>query len=154
MISKLENSDEKVANQIFIIFQSSYKVEAQLIGALNFPPLSRSVKDIVDSQTSFYGFYEKGCLVAIIEITVDGECLGIDSLTVEPQYFRKGLAGKLIRYVLSSFEYTKAIVETAVANKPAIKLYNRYGFVEFKRWTPSHGIEKVAMSVEKCFLIG
>lgn len=148
MISKLENSDENVASQIFTIFQNAYKIEAQLIGAINFPPLSRGLGDIVDSQTLFYGFYEKECLAAIIEVKADGMYLDIDSLTVEPHHFRKGLASKLITYVLGSFEFTKAIVETAVANKPAIKLYNKHGFVEFKRWTPSHGIEKVAMSVE------
>ena len=40
------------------------------------------------------------------------------------------------------------MVETAVVNTPAINLYKKHGFVEFKRWTPAHGIEKLAMSVE------
>ena len=40
------------------------------------------------------------------------------------------------------------MVETAVVNIPAISLYKKHGFVEFKRWTPSHGIKKLAMSVE------
>jgi ribosomal protein S18 acetylase RimI-like enzyme len=148
MIKKLDNSNEEVANQIFTIFQNSYEIEALLIGTLDFPPLLRSAIDIENSKTLFYGFSENECLVASIEIVIENKQLEINSLTVEPDYFRKGIASKLINYVLEKFDFTEAIVETAVVNKPAINLYKKHGFVEFKRWTPSHGIEKLAMSVE------
>jgi len=147
MITKLDNSNEEVANQIFTIFQSSYKIEAQLIGTLDFPPLLRSAKDIEHSKTLFYGFSENECLAAIIEIVIEDKHLEIDSLTVDPNYFRKGIANKLISYVLEIIDFSEAIVETAVVNIPAINLYKKHGFVEFKRWTPSHGIQKLAMSV-------
>jgi ribosomal protein S18 acetylase RimI-like enzyme len=148
MITKLEHSNEAVANQIYAIFQNSYKVEAQLIGTDNFPPLSRSVKDTMASKTQFYGFSVNNNLAGIIEIVFEDKRLDINSLTVDPEYFRQGIAGKLISYVLQTFDFTKAVVETAVVNKPAIKLYAKQGFVEFKRWTPSHGIEKLAMSIQ------
>lgn len=148
MIIKLDNSNNEIANQIFNVFQSSYKVEAQLIGTLNFPPLSRSAKDIECSNTQFYGFIENACLAAVIEIAMRDNQLEIDSLTVAPNYFRKGIADKLLNYVLGTFEFTKANVETAVVNEPAIRLYKKHGFIEFKRWTPSHGIEKLSLSVE------
>ena len=61
MITKLDNSNEEVANQIFTIFQNSYKVEAQLIGVIDFPPLLRNAKDIENSKTQFYGFTENKC---------------------------------------------------------------------------------------------
>ncbi|MCJ8317990.1 MAG: GNAT family N-acetyltransferase [Colwellia sp.] len=148
MITKLDNSNENVAKQIFTIFQDSYKVEAQLIGVDDFPPLLRSAKDIENSKTIFYGFIENECLAAIIEIVVEDKHLEINSLTVDPQYFRKGIAGKLIGYILENIDFSTAIVETAVVNTPAINLYKKHGFIEFKRWTPSHGIEKLAMSIE------
>lgn len=148
MINQLDNSNEEVGNQIFTVFQKSYKVEAQLINACNFPPLSRSVKDIKNSETLFYGFTESGCLAGIIEVARKGNNLEIDSLAIDPKYFKKGIAGKLIKYIFNLFEFTEAFVETAVANEPAINLYKKHGFVEFKRWTPSHGIRKIAMSLE------
>ncbi|MFT6991643.1 MAG: GNAT superfamily N-acetyltransferase [Paraglaciecola sp.] len=148
MIIKLENSNEIIANRIHAIFQNSYKVEARLIGVGDFPPLLRSAKNIVNSKTDFYGFSDNHCLVAIIEIEIVNKHLDIHSLTVDPQYFRKGIADKLISYVLNAFDITVAIVETAVVNKPAISLYQKHGFLECKRWTPSHGIEKLAMSVK------
>lgn len=148
MIIKLDNSNEEVANQIFTVFQRSYKIEAQLIGTLNFPPLLRSVSNIENSKTQFYGFIENECIAAIIEIVIKEQHLDINSLTVDPNYFRKGIADKLISFALETNDFSKAIVETAVVNLPAINLYKKHGFVEFKRWTPSHGIEKVAMLVE------
>jgi ribosomal protein S18 acetylase RimI-like enzyme len=147
MITILDHANEDVAHQIFTIFQNSYKVEAQLIGTLHFPPLLRSAKNIGNSKTHFYGFSENGCLAAIIEIAIEANHLEINSLTVDPNYFRQGIANKLISYVLANIDYSEAIVETAVVNIPAINLYKKHGFVEFKRWTPSHGIEKLAMSV-------
>lgn len=154
MITKLDNSNETVANDIFTIFQNSYKVEAQLIGTLAFPPLLRSIKNIEDSTTQFYGFSVNECLAAVIEIAMEGRQLHINSLTVDPSYFRKGIAKKLINYVLEKMDYSEAIVETAVVNIPAINLYKKHGFVEFKRWIPSHGIEKLALSVEYAALTG
>ena len=147
MITKLDNSNEEVATQIFTVFQNSYKVEAQLIGTLYFPPLLRSAKDIEDSKTQFYGFIEDNCLAGVIEVALSGKHLKIDSLTVDPNYFRKGIATKLINYTLEAFNFSEAVVETAVVNLPAINLYKRHGFVEFKRWTPSHGIENLALWV-------
>ena len=148
MIKKLDISNEEVANKIFTIFQNSYKIEAELIGAVVFPPLLRSAKDIENSTTLFYGFSENDCLAAIIEIVIEDKHLDINSLTVDPNYFKKGIASKLISYVLETTDFSQAIVETAVVNIPAINLYKKHGFVEFKTWTPSHGIEKIAMSVE------
>jgi ribosomal protein S18 acetylase RimI-like enzyme len=148
MIKKLEHSDEKIANRIFTVFQNSYKIEAQLIGVLDFPPLLRSAENIQNSKTLFYGFYEDDCIAAIMEITIEDKHLDICSLTVEPNYFRKGIADKLIGHILALIDFSKATVETAVVNVPAINLYQKHGFIEFKRWTPSHGIQKLAMSIE------
>lgn len=148
MITKLNNCNEDVAKQIFNIFQSSYKIEAQLIGVQVFPPLLRSAKDIEHAKTFFYGFSENNCLAAIIEIDIEDKLLKIDSLTVHPNYFRKGIANKLISYVFEKNDFSQAHVETAVVNIPAINLYEKHGFAEFKRWTPPHGIEKTAMSLE------
>ena len=59
MITKLENSNTRVAEQIYQVFQSSYQIEAQLIGVSDFPPLKRTVGDIVNSDNAIYGFFER-----------------------------------------------------------------------------------------------
>ncbi|MEC8327684.1 MAG: GNAT family N-acetyltransferase [Pseudomonadota bacterium] len=145
MIAQLTHSNSDIASHIYAVFQASYKIEAALIGSDNFPPLSRTPQDIASSNTLFYGFYEGDSLAGVIEITYQDNLLEIDSLTVAPEHFRKGIAGKLMEYVLNAFDFTQAIVETALVNAPAIRLYQKHGFNEFKRFTPSHGIKKVAL---------
>ena len=147
MIIKLEHSDVDVAEQIHLVLQSSYKVEADLIGASDFPPLARTSSDIADAGTEFFACTVNEQIAGVIEITLVNRHLDIHSLTVDPQFFRRGIAGKLLEFVLSSFDCDSADVETAVANLPAIRLYEKYGFAEYKRWIPSHGIEKVAMKI-------
>lgn len=145
---KLDNSDQKVASSIYNIFQKSYKIEAKIVGVLDFPPLSRRVLHIKNSKTLFYGFIEKETLAAVIEIDIQGKRLNIDSLTVDPRFFRKGIADKLISHIFTIFEFDQAYVETAVVNGPAIHLYKKHGFAEIKKWTPDHGIQKLAMSTK------
>ena len=147
MIIKLDNSKNEVAKKIYSVFQNSYKIEAKLIGVVNFPPLQRSNTDIKNSETLFYGYVEEKNIAAVIEVDRDNNLLDICSLTVDPKYFKKGIASKLVSYVLENNNFSKATVETAVANKPAINLYKKHGFVEYKRWTPSHGIKKIALSI-------
>lgn len=148
MIKELNNSYVEVARQIFKVFQRSYSVEAQLIGTLDFPPLKRSVNNIKESHTKFYGFFTNDTIVAVIEFSIRDRHLSICSLTVDPDHFNKGIANQLISYVLNIKGITTATVETAVVNMPAISLYKKLGFIEYKRWIPSHGIEKLAMTVE------
>jgi ribosomal protein S18 acetylase RimI-like enzyme len=154
VVTLLNNLSESVALQIFNVFQCSYKIEADLIGTLVFPPLSRTVEDIMGSNTQFYGFVvnastENKCIGGVIEINIKDKTLDICSLTVDPNHFRKGIADKLISFVLKENDFSDAVVETAVVNKPAINLYEKHGFIEFKRFTPSHGIEKLALSLRR-----
>lgn len=123
MIKQLDNVNTELANQIFCVFQRSYKVEAQLIGVDDFPPLQRSARQIQKSKTLFYGYSVDTRLAAVIEIVLEAKHLEIHSLTVDPDYFRKGIASRLLKHVLTNFDFSEAIVETAVVNTPAIDLY-------------------------------
>lgn len=144
MITKLDNSKNKTAEQIYNVFQRSYQVEAELIGVDVFPPLKRTIQDIKDSPTNFLGFISDQELAGVIELNKSERRLEIDSLTVDPDFFRKGIARKLLAHTLQRCVCPEILVETATANKPAIELYEGCGFVETNRWTPEHGIEKVA----------
>ncbi|TMP43016.1 GNAT family N-acetyltransferase [Pseudoalteromonas citrea] len=147
MIRRLDNTKHTVATQIYDIFQASYQIEAALIGIAYFPPLARTIDDINAAQTQFYGYFEEQELAAIVEISMQDTVLSIESLTVSPAFFRKGIARKLLCFVMEEYPFSRALVETAAVNAPAIALYKKQGFVAVKKWTPAHGIEKVAMSI-------
>ena len=143
MIIQIDNQDIYNAKEIHYVFQASYKVEANLINAIDFPPLKRSVKDFLGCNNLFYGYYFEDELVGVIEIKNTGISSHIQSLVVRPDQFRKSIASKLLSFTLQNSNYKIFTVETAVDNFPAINLYQKFLFKEVKKWNTNHGIRKV-----------
>jgi ribosomal protein S18 acetylase RimI-like enzyme len=146
VIELLDHCSEDVAIQIHDVFRRSYRVEAELVGKTAFPPLQRSASHIQAAGGRFLGHRIGSDLAAVIEYSLSESRLSIDSLVVDPRYFRRGLASKILRSLLDRVDWRTANVETAVANQPAIALYEKFGFSESKRWTTKEGIDKVELS--------
>jgi len=145
MIEKIDHKNAAVAEKIHAVFQVSYTVEAKLLKAVDFPPLKRSSIDFLLSDTEFYGFLNKKEVVGVIEIRRDSSRTHIQSLVVDPKYFRQGIAGKLITFVFSAFNSMTYTVGTGVENIPAIALYKKFGFMEIVQWNTDHGVRKVKL---------
>ena len=143
MIIQIDNQDIYNAKEIHYVFQASYKIEANLINAIDFPPLKRSVEDFLVCNNLFYGYYCEDELVGIIEIKNTNTSLHIQSLVVRPDYFRKSIASNLLMFALQNSNYKIFTVETAVDNLPAINLYQKFLFKVVKKWNTNHGIRKV-----------
>jgi len=143
MIEKLQNNNIEVSNQIHSVFQLSYAVEAQLLNATDFPPLKRTLDSYLESDNMFFGYLENKELAGIIEIKYDVDCTDINSLVVNPLFFRRGIAKQLLEFVFNRFDSKLFIVETGVKNKPATELYKKLGFKEIKQWDTDFGIRKI-----------
>lgn len=144
MIKKLDNKKHDVAKSIRQVFQVSYAVEAQLLKAKEFPPLKRPLEDFITSESIFYGYFEGQVLAAVVEVKKDQRIVHIQSLVVDPTYFRRGIASQMLQFLIDEFSCPKWTVETGAANAPAIALYERHGFRIVKQWMTEIGIEKVA----------
>jgi ribosomal protein S18 acetylase RimI-like enzyme len=143
MIKQLDNKDKDIAKKIRSVFQVSYPIEAKLLNAINFPPLNRTIDDFINSDTQFYSYWKDEALAAVMEISTNHNSTLIQSLVVDPKYFRQGIAGKLINFVFENYKTKVFNVETGLANLPAIKLYKRYGFKEIKQYDTEIGIRKI-----------
>jgi N-acetylglutamate synthase-like GNAT family acetyltransferase len=143
MIEKLQNSKLEIAEKIRAVFQVSYKVEAKLLAAVNFPPLQRPLEKYRESSTEFYGYSKDGELAGVVEIDANNNYILIRSLVIHPTFFRQGIAGKLIEFVFKTFDSNLFVVETGLANGPATALYKKFGFIEVHQWDTDHGIRKV-----------
>lgn len=143
MIEKLQNKNIDIATNIRTVFMVSYAVEAALLNATNFPPLKRPLENYIECDTVFYGYFENKVLAAVIEINQHNYSTHINSLVVAPNFFRKGIASKLIEFVFSFYTSNIFTVETGLKNEPATKLYKKLGFEEVKHYDTSHGITKV-----------
>ncbi len=149
MIKKLQHKDIGIAKVVRSVFQASYKVEAKLLNATDFPPLKRPLENYINSRTEFFGYFKNEAIVAVVEIDQNTDFTLIRSLVVLPLYFRQGIATALMEFVLNKFDTDLFVVETGVENGPATKLYEQFGFVEEEQWDTDHGVRKVRFERRK-----
>lgn len=145
MIEKINHKIPAIAGNIRAIFQVSYPVEAALLKASDFPPLKRSISDFVQSETEFYCYRKDSRMAAVMEIKDNLHSIHIQSLVVDPEYFRQGIARQLIHFVFSTFNTPLFTVETGAENKPAISLYQSSGFKITSYYDTDFGIRKVRL---------
>lgn len=145
MIKKIDHTKNEIADQIFMVFQVSYQVEAKLLGVSQFPPLNRKPADFLKSNTGFFAHFLGDQMVGIIEILSSGAKIEICSLVVHPDYFRRGIATELINHVMGHNQTTYFIVETGSKNGPAMRLYQKLGFTVVGKWEMENGIVKVRL---------
>ena len=143
MIKKLDHTNVKIATKIHSVFQVSYAVEAELLKAKEFPPLKRTINEFLVSKNDFYGYLIDDVVGAVIEIINIGKSIHIQSLVVDPKFFRQGIAQSLISYLFESFDSEIYTVETGAENQPAVTLYEKNGFVEIERYYAEYEIRKV-----------
>lgn len=141
MIIPLDNENSEIAKKIREIFQISYAVEAKLLNATNFPPLKRPIEGFIESNNTFFGFVKTEQIAGVIEID-PSKYVHIQSLVVDPKFFRKGIARKLLEFIFANYDSKLFTVETGAKNTPANKLYQRFGFEEVKEWQAEFGIWK------------
>lgn len=149
MIKQIDHSDFDMSKLIYVIFQKSYAVEALLLKHKDFPPLKRTVYEIQQSKTLFYGYYIEEQLCAVMELEMYKNHIHIRSLTVAPEFFRKGIGHRLLCFVRDGFKVDLLTVETGHDNFPAVNFYLNFGFKKNKVWTTEVGIEKISFTLSK-----
>lgn len=143
MIKKLTHRNRSTSEDIRAVFQISYAVEAELLQATDFPPLKRPLEAFTNSDNQFFGYYMKDELAAVMEIDKKTASVHIQSLVVQPKYFRKGIGRKLVAHAFEQYQTPLFTVETGLANEPATQLYLQMGFSKVLEYDTEHGIRKV-----------
>lgn len=146
MLTKLDNTKLTTAENMHHVFQKSYTVEADLLEAINFPPLQRTIENFAVCKNDFFGYFKDDTLAGIIEIKHHTSYTHVQSLVVLPFFFRQGIASQLMSFVCMHYRKKPFFVETGVKNKPAINLYKKMGFVEVKQWDTDYGIRKIRLN--------
>jgi len=131
VIKQLDIRNLSVLENIVELQKASYKIEADLIGFDNIPPLHDTTDSISESDETFYGLYVGGQLAGIVSYIVEGGVFDIYRLAVHPKFFRMGIGDQLLNHILKigADEFVdKFVVSTGMKNEPARKLYLKNGF--------------------------
>lgn len=85
---------------------------------------------IINSESEdVFGYYEDAKLVGFIHVLKTFECLEIINVVVDNEYRNKGIASKLIQYVVDYYDDLEYILlEVNEHNDKAINLYNKLNF--------------------------
>lgn len=146
MVERLSFETNEQALRLLQLQMAAYRVEAELIGFADIPPLKDTMDSIRASKETFYGYLEEGVLAGAIAYETEGDTVTISRMMVHPGYFRRSIAGKLLRHVFAlESGAARYVVSTGVLNVPALKLYEGAGFQEHSRREIAPGIELITL---------
>jgi len=126
VIRSIDLSAEGVAESVVDIQRAAYRVEADLIGFDDIPPLHEDAPQVRQHRLKWLGSWEGDRLAGVIGWTLDGGVCDIDRLAVHPDFARRGHGRGLVRKLLNHRMIT---VSTGTENAPARRLYESLGFV-------------------------
>jgi ribosomal protein S18 acetylase RimI-like enzyme len=133
MIKKLDLKNTETAMKVLDLQQNSYKIEAELIGFFDIPPLKDTIDSLMECNEIFFGYFEEEVLFGIISYKVIENTLDIHRVAVHPQFFRRGIAAKMLDFVEKlETDVKKVVVCTGKVNLPAISLYLKNGYRKTK----------------------
>lgn len=146
MIGEINHRNEQIAEEILAIQLPAYRLEAELMGFYEIPQLHETATDIQNSGELFVGCREEE-LIGVVSYKIAEGLVDIHRLVVSPAHFRKGIGKRLVEYLLKRYKGYEFIVSTGTANKPAIALYQAFGFQEQRKIEVAPGIECTEFSI-------
>lgn len=141
VIAILDLADLECRTQLLRLWRRAYQAEADLTGIDGFPPLQVSLQELAARPGTFYGAFREQRLLGAIEVEQLGSrMLQISALVVDPDHFRRGVARRLLQFVLEDSP-NRVLVSTSPANTPALALYRSMGFRQTETFTSPDGVE-------------
>ena len=106
--------------------RASYRVEAELIGFDDLPPLRETPEELAAVPESFLGAFEGEQLLGAVAFVRHRTWVDVHRLVVDPAAFRRRVATRLLD-ALDELHPDAAwtTVATGEANAPAVALYER-----------------------------
>ena len=90
-----------------------------------------NIREILDKDYEFiYVYEEDNNLLGFIQIEKHFEVLDLINIAVSEDTRRKGIASKLIQYIIDNVEHERFLLEVNSNNTSAIKLYQKFNFKE------------------------
>jgi ribosomal protein S18 acetylase RimI-like enzyme len=145
-IAPLDLADPATAEALVAVQRAAYRVEAELLGTDDLPPLRERPADLRASGERFLGAWLDGRLVGAVSWKEDPRgTVDIHRLAVDPGAFRRGIGSALLQALDARLEPARTVVATGAANLPARRLYETRGFRPVAEQVASGGVRIVNM---------
>jgi len=143
-VRALDLGDADTLAALVRVQRASYRVEAELIGFDDLPPLRETPDDLARRGESFLGAFEGERLLGAVAFRRHRAWVDIYRLVVDPGAFRRGVATRLLD-ALDALHADAAwtTVATGEKNAPAVALYERRGFEPVGQTAVAPGIRIV-----------
>ncbi|MEB3188561.1 MAG: GNAT family N-acetyltransferase [bacterium] len=126
----LDLLDASTARQVLALQRMAYRIEADLIGFDEIPPLQENQEELQACKEVFFGVKVGQVLVGAIAHARHDDVVEIGRLMVHPGFFRQGLATSLLLEVEQAHLEARVLrVATGSLNIPARRLYETHGFL-------------------------
>lgn len=150
-ITPINQRDAAVAHRIYALLQLAHDQETALTEVKSSTGLEETATEIQASSEYFLGAVDGDNLVGFLSIAPDDEVgqLSIDTLVVDPAHQRKGIGEQLLAHALQRGPGMTFSVCTGASNIPALQLYEKSGFIEYRRGTigpEQHALVKLRRS--------
>lgn len=130
-IGALDLADPDTLARVHALQRAAYRVEADLIGHDGIPPLHETPEALRTCGETFLGAVVEGVLAGAVSYRVDGAVLDLHRVMVHPDFFRRGLARRLVGAAEAAAPgAARVVVSTGSLNVPAQRLYEGLGFRE------------------------
>ncbi|MEU2674590.1 GNAT family N-acetyltransferase [Streptomyces sp. NPDC007164] len=143
-VCELQLADDVAAASVHRIGRRAYAVEAELIGFDGIPALQESMDEMRGQPLHWLGAIADGGRIAAFvawQIPAGEDIVDIDRVCVDPEWFRCGLATRLIRCLLADLAPSGDVhVSTGADNSPAVALYESLGFSRIGTIEPVPGL--------------
>lgn len=136
-IEMLDHRHIVVAQRIHELLACAHAQEFKLYQAHQFSPLKQTTDDIQTSGAYFLGALHNDTIVGSISVGHDDEQgqISIEFLAVHPSHQRQGIGKSLLLEALRLGNGAPFSVVAGADNAPALTLYKKLGFVEYRRGT-------------------
>lgn len=114
--------------EVFELQRKSYTIESRLLRYERLPPLTETIADFLELRDQWLLYYLDGKVIGALAYEVRRR-VEISRLFVSPLFFRKGVGMSLVENLMKRYPRKSFLVATGEKNRPAIKLYQKCGFV-------------------------
>lgn len=144
-VAPIEPLDPGHLQALHALQQAAYLREARILGIQDFPPLRETLATLRGTRERLMGAWEGETLVGVLgSEPEDGHHL-ITRLAVDPGRFRKGVGSLLLAHFISRHGQAGLSVQTGMDNVPALRIYQKHGFLIMQFSRSQEGIRLVRL---------